>query len=235
MSGHLTILVHGDAGTGKSWLGDSAPPPKLILDSEGRAGYLPRGPKVGWDVNTGPPPMPDGSWETCIANVLDFQAMATAFQWLRSGQHGFRSVVVDSLMEIQMRLIDKVAGLQQLETQDWGEVLRQLENLVRSYRDLVLLPGTVDCVVFTCGTREIEGKKQPLLQGQIRDKLPYFLDVVGYMYPAYAPDGTLVRQMLVNPAPNIVAKDNTNRLPGPVIGEPDLSVLFNYLNGGAAQ
>ena len=45
----LTMLIHGDAGTGKSWLGNTVPAPRLILDAEGRSIYLPGGPKVTWD------------------------------------------------------------------------------------------------------------------------------------------------------------------------------------------
>lgn len=33
-------MIHGETGAGKSWLANSAPGPRLVLDAEGRADYL---------------------------------------------------------------------------------------------------------------------------------------------------------------------------------------------------
>ncbi|MEK6879186.1 MAG: hypothetical protein AABY22_06230, partial [Nanoarchaeota archaeon] len=121
------------ADHGKSWFADTAPAPRLVLDSEGRARYTPSRPKVSWDPRQGPPPAHDGSWQTCVCAVPDFETMSLAYQWLRSGQHQFRSVVVDSLMEVQKRCIDAAVGSSALAQQDWGTVLRKLEALIRSY------------------------------------------------------------------------------------------------------
>lgn len=236
----LTMLIHGEAGTGKSWLGNTAPPPRLILDSEGRAKYLPGDkPKVFWDPAQQQPPVSDGSWDTCVAMVPDFDTLAQVWQWLQSGQHGFKSVVLDSLMEIQKRLIDKVAGMEQLKTQDWGEVLRRLEKLVREYRDLVLVPSNpIDCVVMTCGSKTTDdGKQRPMLQGQMATAVPYYMDAVGYLYNTPSPEGGEVsRSLLVQPHPTAVAKDGTNMLGGPTVPNPNLTEIFERLNAatGAA-
>jgi len=233
MTTPLTMLVHGESGTGKSWLGDTAPTPRLILDSEGRAHYTPSEPKVQWDPMKDAPPEA-GEWETCIAPIYDFDSMARVFQWLQSGQHPFKSVVIDSLMEVQKRLIDKVAGMEQLNQQDWGEVLRRLESLIRNYRDLVLSPSnTVDVIVFVVGSIDDGGIRRPLLQGQLRTTVPYFMDVVGYLYTQFD-SGTqdMVRTLLVQPAPQAVAKDGTGRLGGPVIKNPSIADLYQRLNKG---
>lgn len=230
----LTMLVHGEAGAGKSWLGNSSPAPRLICDAEGRAKYLPSTlPKVMWDPRQQAPPVADGSWETCVAIVPDFQTMDLVFQWLQSGDHGFRSVVVDSLMEIQMRLIDDVAGMEQLKTQDWGVVLRKLEKLTRDYRDLVIRPSnTVDVVVFTVGSKvDASGKQRPMLQGQMATKVPYFVDVVGYLYTTFSPEtGEVSRSMLTVDTQTAVAKDGTDMLPGPTVPSPNLTQIFNELS-----
>lgn len=120
----LTMLIHGDSGVGKSWLADTAPAPRLILDLEGRAKYTPSQPKIGWDVRAGGPPAADGSWNTCVAAVPDFETLKIAYQWLRSGQHHFTSIIVDSLMEAQKRCIDSFAGVAALDQQDWGTLLQ---------------------------------------------------------------------------------------------------------------
>lgn len=233
MSGQtLSMLVHGEAGAGKSWLGDTAPAPRLILDAEGRAKYLPSQPKAHWDPTQGAPPQYDGTWETCVAFVPNYATMETVYRWLQSGQHHFRSVVVDSLMEIQKRFIDDIAPGQPLDQQDWGTLLRGLEKLVRDYRDIVNYPSNpIDCVVFTVGSKANKaGKMKPLLQGAMGDTVAYYVDAVGYMYNTSTPEG-IQRAMLVQDSPTAIAKDGTNKLGGPSIRDPHLGVLFEQLNG----
>lgn len=222
----LTMLVHGESGAGKSWFASGAPGPRLVLDAEGRAQYAPSGRKVYWDPMREEPPVNDGTWDTCIATVTEFDQMQSVYQWLRSGKHPFVSVIIDSLMEIQKRCIDKVAGTNQLTQQDWGTVLRRLEALVRSYRDLTLLTeNPVACVVLVVGTVEVDGTRRPLLQGALRNTVPYYLDVVGYVFTQQVPsdDGTtmqLKRMLLTQPQPGFVAKDGTG-LMEPVMEIPD--------------
>lgn len=219
------MLVHGESGAGKSWLGSTAPGPRLVLDAEGRAQYAPSGRKIYWDPMREDPPVHDGTWDTCIATVTDFNQMQAVYQWLRSGKHPFISVIVDSLMEIQKRCIDKVAGTNQLTQQDWGTVLRSLESLVRSYRDLTLLADNpVAVVILVVGTVEVDGTRRPLLQGALRNTVPYYLDVVGYVFTQQVPtdDGSmqLQRMLLTQPQPGFVAKDGTGLMP-PVLEIPD--------------
>lgn len=213
------MLVHGESGVGKSWLADTVPGRRLILDAEGRAKYTVSGPKIVWDPMRENPPQDDGTWDTCVATVTDFDQMQQVFTWLRSGQHPFTSVVVDSLMEIQKRCIDKVAGTNQLTQQDWGTVLRRLEALVRQYRDLTLIhDNPVAIMVFIVGTVEHDGVRRPLLQGALRNTVPYYLDCVGYVFTqasvnADGTPGDPKRVMLTQPQPGFVAKDGTGKLP----------------------
>lgn len=229
----LTMLIHGESGVGKSWFGDTAPYPRLVLDAEGRAKYTPSGPKVVWDPMAGPPPVADGTWSTCVVPITNFDVMQQIYQWLRSGQHQFKSVVVDSLMELQKRCIDQVAGVNALDQQDWGTLLRKLEALVRSYRDLTLLPtNPVEVVVYIVGSVDADGTRRPLLQGQLKTTVPYYLDVVGYMFMQPQADGSLVRSCLIQPQPGFVAKDGTDtlsRVYGPVIPDPRLDQMFAQL------
>lgn len=196
-----------------------------MLDAEGRAQYAPSGRKVTWDPMRDEPPVYDGTWDTCIATVTEFDQMSSVFQWLRSGKHPFVTVIVDSLMEIQKRCIDRVAGTNQLTQQDWGTVLRRLESLVRSYRDLTLLADNpVACVVLVVGTVEVDGTRRPLLQGALRNTVPYYLDCVGYVFTQQVPtdDGSmqLQRMLLTQPQPGFVAKDGTGLMPA-VLEIPD--------------
>lgn len=231
----MTLLLHADSGIGKSWLADTSPGPRLVIDLEGRAQYTPSQPKVLWDPRNAPPRY-DGTWETCIVVCPDFDTLQRVYDWLRAGNHDFVSVVVDSLMEAQKRCIDVIAPTEALQQQEWGTLLRRLEKLVRSYRDLTLYPTNTLCVVvFIVGSIEANGRWRPLLQGALKDTCPYYLDVVGYLYmaPQLDPDTgqtSFVRSLLVHAQPGFVAKDGTGKLPGPVITNPNLTEMVSLLH-----
>lgn len=230
----LTALVQGDSGAGKSWLADSAPKPLLLLDAEGRADHTPSR-KIEWDPHN-PPPEPDGTWDTAVVNVLTYGDLDLPLQWLESGKHPFRSVAVDSVTELQARLIDKLVGVMQMDQQDWGTALRTLEGDVRRFRDLRKNPNrNIDVLVMLTGAAERNGKQRPMLQGQLASKLAYHFDLVGYLQWAVADDGSFVRQLLIHPAiaPDKQVKDDTHTLGqhyGPYIINPDLSDMLTVLN-----
>lgn len=232
----FSALIHGEAGVGKSALGASAPAPRLILDAEGRAKYLPCGPIVFWDPLAGPPPVADGTWNTCIVAVHSIAVMQQAFVWLRSGQHPFMSVILDSLMEIQKRFIDEIAGLKQMTQPDWGALLRRTEHLVRDYRDLNLVESTgIRIVIMTVGTeKRADNKFHPLLQGAMRSEVPYYPDLVGYMFVQPAEDGTPVRRLLVQPHPEFIAKDDTWTFTEGIIDSPNISEMYARLEARVA-
>lgn len=244
----LTALIHGPSGVGKSWLSDTAPKPLLALDLEGRARYTPDihglG-KVYWNIMTGPPPRYDGTWTTCVAAVPNYETLNTAYQYLRGGRtyHDFVSCRMDSLMEAQKRCIDQqVPGTAALERDHYSILLRELEALVRKYRDLTLIPENgIKTMLFITGSNT--ETRQPLLVGALREQLPYYLDVVGYMFKQADANGNFVRQLLVDELPGFTAKDGTNRLKGhygsiislPDTGEQYVSswmALLNAVQGG---
>jgi len=225
----LTAFIHGESKVGKSWLGASSPTPRLILDAEGRAKYTP-GRKVTWDPIRYAPPENDGTWDTCIVPVTEFDTIQQVFNWLASGQHPFTSFVLDSIMEAQKRVIDKIAGASQLQTQDWGEVLRRLESLVRAFRDLALVESNpLKVVVFISGTRNVDGVQRPLLQGQFRDTVPYYMDLCGYLYSTPTPDQQdVVRYLLTQSRPGFVAGDGTDTF-AHVIENPNMSAMYEQI------
>lgn len=226
----LSIVVHGDSGTGKSWVADSAPKPLLLLDAEGGARFTPSR-KTTWDGISAPPAY-DGTWDTCVVVTRSYRVVATVFQWLNSGQHPFRSVALDSLTEIQKRCLDDVAGVEQPTQQDWGALLRQMEATVRQFRDLTMHPTRpLDAVVFVCMTSSKDGRLKPHVQGQLSVTLPYFVDVVGYLFVQPDPtSGQPVRRLLVQPTGQFDAKDRTNRL-GMVVEQPDVSRMMAQIYG----
>jgi hypothetical protein len=226
----LTTVIHGESGAGKSWLADTCPAPRLILDAEGGSRWTPSQPKIVWSPYENPPAY-DGSWQTTVCYVRDFPTMQRVYQWLNSGQHPWVSCSMDSLTEIQKRCGDAIAGTNQLTQQDWGQLLRDMESLVRQYRDLTFHPTRpLLSVNFVTLTDNDKGVMRPSVQGRLRTTLPGFVDVVGYLYTVVNGAGQLERQMLTQPAPGYLAKDRTNRLPM-VVNEPNLSRMMEVING----
>lgn len=181
----LKILVHADWGEGKSWLGQTTPAPRLVIDAEGGSEFA-IGRKIIWENPNDPPPAYDGTWDTCIVRVQKMRDLQTIFQWLQRGLHPFVSVTLDSLSEMQKRIVDEIAGLEQLAPQDWGAVFRKGEALVRSFRDLVHNPAKpILCICYLTGTVErgrAEVKVSPYVQGQLGSTLPGFVDILGYLH-----------------------------------------------------
>ena len=244
----LNGTIHGDSGVGKSWLLATMPPPRLILDAEGGSRFAPATPqefktgkidperKILWDPYKDDPPKA-GKWKTCIVITRTMSTLDTVYQWLASGRHAFNSCGLDQLTEIQARMKAGIKGRDKLTQPDWDEVLRGMQDLVRQYRDLVLddAEKPLEAVLFAAGSKSYDdGKIRPMLQGAMREHVPYFTDLVGYLKTAVDDEGGIVRRMLIQPYDNFVAKDRTHTLTmyyGPVIENPNIVEMLAVMNG----
>jgi hypothetical protein len=206
----LSFLIHAPAKSGKSTTADSGPPPRLILDVENTAFWTPSR-KVYWNPMTQQMPPVDGSWDSCIVLVRDVRTIERVYQILNSGQHPFNSLSVDSVTEMQQRIIDERVGIKKVERDDWGHLLRMVSSTVRQFRDLITHPvKPLWSVSFVAGTSEYKGKWRPMVQGQARDFLPYYVDLLGYIHANQ--DGT--RDMLIGPHPQFETGERVGgRLP----------------------
>lgn len=228
----LSFLVHAPAKAGKSSFGDSGPQPRLILDIEGTATWTPSR-KIRWEPGRGTPPPAPGQrvtagygqpsvtpdWETCLVTVRDAATIAAVYRVLDTGRHPFSSMAVDSLTEGQQRVIDSEVGIKKVERDNWGHLLRVMGLLVRQHRDLLIHPvKPLWAVTFIAGTHKRDGKWRPLVQGQLQDYLPYYVDVEGYINAN--PDGT--RDLLIGPHPEYETGERVGgRLPyAPRLGYP---------------
>lgn len=231
----LSICVHGEPGVGKSWLAASSPAPRLVLDAEGGARFT-RGRKMYWDPAAyGPPAAPaEGEWDTCVVSVKEWRTFEQVYGHLVTGNHPFNSIVIDSLTEIQRRLVDVTAGIDQPTNNQWGEVLRRMEDQVRKYRDLLENPvRPIQCLVLVALTKLGSGKFRPFVRGQLELTLPGYVDVVGYLNLELGPDGEMQRKLTINPLGDIEAKDRTHALTaayGYALYNPDLSVMLDVID-----
>jgi hypothetical protein len=169
-----------------------------------------------------------------LLTVTDLETVQRAFQWLTQGQHPFKSVIIDSLTEVQKRAIDAIAGPAQLKLQDYGALLRKIEAMVRAFRDLTMHPtNPVDVVVFVAGTQE-KGTDhpvmRPMLVGRMSEQLPYYVDSVAYLTVEMDANGTLESTALFAPISNVIAKDRTGRL-GTSMVNPSIPAMLNLVYG----
>lgn len=180
-----SFLLFGHTKVGKSTLANTAPAPRLLLDAEAASRFLP-GRKIRWDPLTQAPPEADGTWETCEVIVREYSVMTKVLAYLEAAEHPFASLVIDSISEIQKRLKDQISGSQgtiikDMDMQKWGKLLSHMEAVIRELRDLTEHPTRPLNVVITAMQEVREGILIPSVQGGLRDSLPYFMDVVGYL------------------------------------------------------
>lgn len=177
----LTALIHGRAKTGKSLMAASLSKPLLYLDVELGAQFLPMARRV-WDPRT-PIPKKDDSWDTAVVRVTSWAQAEQAIDRLQSTAHPFKGVAVDSLQALQNRLIAQVAGMGPVEIQQWGEILRALQNFTEGLRDLTNhAKWPIMEVLVTCPTSLRDGTWGPHLRGQMGTIAPYLFDLTGYLY-----------------------------------------------------
>lgn len=234
----LTVLVHGHSKVGKSTFAVTSPAPRLLLDVESASRFLPIR-RVMWDPMTAPPELsPD--WDTAVVYVRDYETVVKVHQWLASGKHPFRSLIVDSISELQVRCMETVAGRGQMKTQQWGDVLRHMSGVLRDLRDLTMHPtNPLSAVVLTSMTRNVDGVWRPYLQGALASVVPYLFDVTGYLYvdlieqadetTGQALQPVEVRRLLVSKHPNYEAGERVQGRLGKVVTEPNIEGMVNTI------
>lgn len=232
----VSFLVYGPSKGGKSTLGDTTPAPRLVLDAEMGSRFTPSR-KVTWDPTRDAPPEPDGTWDTAIVAVRDFNTVLKAYEWLNSGKHPFRSVVLDSISEIQQRAIDALVGVNPMLMADWGTLLRQVSDLVRKFRDLTTNQAKpLDAVLLIAMARQRQDNTwHPHVQGSLAVTLPYVVDVLAYLAPVTQEDGTVVRRLLVGPTPGYETGERVAGRLGRFIDGPDISDMLQLVREGVDQ
>ena len=227
----LTIMVYGESKVGKSTFAVTAPYPRLMLDVEGGHRFLPINVKY-WDPMREEPPQADGTWDTVVVQVRDYDVVMKTFQWLQSGKHQFKSLIIDSISELQVKCMDNIAGTEQMKMQQWGELLRHMGALLRDLRDLTMHPTQpLEAVILTAMARKgQDGVYRPYLQGQLAIQAPYFYDILGAITVETMPNPDplqqpfQVRRMYVERTPEYEAGERVQGRLGKIVEQGDLGV-----------
>lgn len=252
------MVIHGPAKAGKSTLAATAKPPILLLDVEGGWKFVRQSKAVRaahdgrllrmiqWDPLTEPIPTipedPEQRWDVAVVTVETWEVASMALSHLQSypDQHPFVSIVIDSITQIQKKLIENQNPnpVTPMEWSDWGKLLRVMDVNVRAFRDLADSPKqkTLETVIFTAESKSNAGGKQvPAVQGQIVNSLPYIPDILGYLGVTNKTDsqgtpiaGETERFLLVSGHdPGILAGSRVEELLGTHVMSPNIQTIFN--------
>jgi hypothetical protein len=227
----LSLMIYGPSKAGKSTLAATSPAPRLMLDAEHGHKFL--GLKIKyWDPNLDAPPIPDGTWDTCVVVVRDYQTVQRVYAWLNSGSHPFESFIMDSISEIQTQCLEQIAGRQQVQMQQWGELLRHMTGLMRDIRDLTMHPTKpLSAVVLTAMATHKDGKWRPYLQGQSATSAPYYWDITGYINAEEYPDpdptkpNYTARRLYIGPSNDHVSGERVGGRLGEIVEQDKLNII----------
>jgi hypothetical protein len=222
---YLNIFVYGDPGAGKTVLAGSADVvpemrPVLVIDIEGGTFSL-----------------RDRYPDVDVVRVQSWKDMQKVYDALYRGEGGYRTVVLDSLTEIQKfsmygimtELIREnpdrdfdVPGLR-----EWGKNISQTRRLVQAFRDL---PMNVIFTALAAVDKDPKTGKvviKPSLSGKLAMEVGGFVDILLYMYIKVI-DNEPQRLLLSAGTGKEIAKDRSDRLP-PVIETPTMQTLHDYI------
>jgi hypothetical protein len=229
----ISLLIHGPAKSGKTTLADTAPGPRLFLDVESGGSDFTRSAKKHWDPKREKPPVDDGTWETAVVYVRESDDIKKAYEWLNAGQHPFRSVILDSITEGQVRTQKKITQGGEMDLKKWGKLLQEVGGYARDLRDLVTHPvKPLEAVVIVAATHQRNGNGNwtPFVQGQLRVFLPYLYDMLAYLgEPVRNADGSITRRLLTGPLPGYDAGGRFEELLPHVIENPNITDMLTVI------
>jgi phage nucleotide-binding protein len=222
---YINALWYGNPGAGKTVLAGSADAvpelrPVLFIDVEGGTlSIRERYPEVD------------------VIRVQTWGDMQRLYDDLYDGKYDYKTIVLDSLTEIQKFSMYSIMEAVVLDNpdrdsevpaiRDWGKNIEQIRRLVRAFRDLPM-----HTIITALAATEKDSKTgtivtRPSLSGKLAMEVGGFVDIVGYLYTK-AVDDNVMRLLLTTGTDRQVAKDRSDTLPT-ILEAPDMTKLYNHI------
>jgi hypothetical protein len=150
---YAKVVLYGPPGSGKTTMGATFPSVLFLSAESGLLSVRDKDIDV-WTIN---------GWED----------LEEAYDYLRKGGHGYKSVVIDSLTEVQKKLaehiIKKFPGKRRdyedlMSQSDWGYAIDKLRKMCRAFRDLPMN------VVFIALDQQEQGEAETITKPALSGK-----------------------------------------------------------------
>lgn len=229
----MNVLIFGEPGVGKTVLaasGQGVPglDQHLFLNVEGGDLSI---------MDQGLDSMTPGRGEDGRPNgrtLTDLEELATAIANRTPGFENYRTLIIDSVTELQIRDMDDfVKPGDAIELRDYGKSTRRMQRILRMLRD-----ANVN-VIFTALSQNIMQKKRgsnelelseigPQMTAKVANSLKGYVDFVWYYY--ITPEGE--RVLITAPKGPIKAKTRNDKFAqaiGPAVKNPNMGTLYRTL------
>ena len=234
------LHIHGVFGSGKTAFGLTGPGPRLIADVEGAAFKSKYGGiKTLWDDwhQSG-----EDDADTVVYPIKEEDDLKFIIDYLKKGEHPFETFTVDSLTLFQTKLKRELQQPNQDFNPDaeftfhaWNRVLNhmlmQCEDLLSCVEPSANKP--INVCLISATDREAHYMR-PLLEGQIRKRLPGLVDVHGFMKLQRDKQGELRQLLHFEPTDLIDAKCRLWQIaeahPEGYIIDPTIEKIIESLN-----
>lgn len=209
-SNGIKILVHGQAGIGKTCLCASLPDP-IILSAE--SGLLSLA-----DV------------DIPVIAVKTIDDLAEAYNWLVKSEEArrYKSVCLDSISEIAEVVLANEKNNEKDMRKAYGNLQDIMADLLRSFRDL-----SERNVYFSAKQERVQDDNGRLLFGpsmpgqKLAQQIPYLFDEVFCYQMIRDENGVPQRKLLTQPDGISVAKDRSGKLD--IWEAPNLGVIIDKI------
>jgi hypothetical protein len=225
----IKIMVYSKAGIGKTMLIATAPNPILISAESGLLSLK----KENIERVFGPDD-PDITYNLPVIVIKTIADLVEAYEWCAHSAEAnhFDTIGIDSLSEIAEVVLDNAKKQVKDKRQAYGELLEQMNDTIRKFRDL---KGKNVYVVTKqeYSKDEATGAQMygPSLPGsKLSQGIAYFYDIVCHMGIAKTTDGDSYRYLRTQPDLQYEAKDRSGALEE--IEQPNLTYIFNKILKG---
>lgn len=231
----LTILSFGESGHGKSTLFETAPGPRLLLDSEGKAELL-EGKTVVWSDLSVIPEFDEDT--TVILPVRTWQRVNEAVRLMERMGTKFRSFGVDSFSRLQEHLMQELTKGGEPDWDTWSAIKARMTFLFDALAGQAESHAAV--VYNTCWMVNKDKKFVPLLDGAIKERASHYHIVTARPVLTFDDKKGISQNLHIFPGkiseeeehPTAVKSNSVALLAyyGKVISEPNLTHMHGVLN-----